>query len=74
MRTKDRIKEEIGLDKLLMTILSAMASSMIGWLFYNLALSPKAIAVLSVVFVFLTFTIFILFQIKIKIKELDNDR
>ena len=33
MKTKDRIKEEIGLYKLLITIFSAIASSIIGWIF-----------------------------------------
>ncbi len=35
MKTKDRLKEEIGFDKLIMTIASAMFSSLAGWLFGN---------------------------------------
>jgi len=56
-----------------MTILSAMAGSMIGWL-ANAEPSLKAILALLLVIVFLTFTVFFLFQIKLKIKELDYDR
>lgn len=35
MKTKDRLKEEIGFDKLIMTIAAAMFSSLAGWLFTN---------------------------------------
>lgn len=36
-KTKDLVKEEIGFYKLLMTITSGITSSLIGWLFNNLA-------------------------------------
>lgn len=74
-KTKDLIKEEIGFYKLLMTITSAIASSLIGWLFNNLAvvLSVK----FSVVFVFmlvsLALTTYFLFITTKKIKELNYE-
>lgn len=47
-KTRDRIKEEIGLHKLLMTITSVIASSLTGWLFNN----AKQISVLTLTLVF----------------------
>jgi hypothetical protein len=73
MKTKDRLKEEIGLDKLLMTILSAIASSIFGWLFSKAELSLTTISIFLVAVSFFAATVFFLVQIKIKIKELDYD-
>ena len=71
--TKDRLKEEIGFYKLLMTIASAFALSLSGWFLNNINyhFSPNVIFVLigGVVFWLVTFSIGI--EIIKKIKELD---
>ncbi len=75
MKTKDKIKEEIGFYKLLMTITSAIASSLVGWLFNNLGvvLSAKIIFVFTGMMIFLFITIFFLIAIKTKIEELSYE-
>ena len=71
--TKDKLKEEIGLYKLLMTITSAISSSLIGWLFNNSdkIVSVTLVFVFGVMAVFLSATVFFLIQTNIKIEELD---
>jgi len=73
--TKDRLKEEISLYKLLMTIASAIATSVVGWLFKNIdkVLSlTGGLALVSLIFA-LFVTIFFLTKINTKIKELDYE-
>lgn len=72
MKTKDRIKEEIGLYKLLMTILSAIDSSIVGWLFGNIEESSIITLVVGfIVMVALTAAILIFFiKINTKIEDL----
>ncbi len=77
MKTKDRIKEEIGLYKLLMTITSAIFVSLTSWLFQSLGNSGLFVAILAVVSALFSLSamIFFFLNIDIKIKELDyNDR
>lgn len=71
--TKDILKEKIGLYKLLMTITSAISSSLIGWLFNNSdsLLSATLIFVFVVMTIFLIATVFFLVQVNIKIEELE---
>ncbi len=74
MKTRDRIKEEIGLEKLIMTLLVAVISSFLSWTWSNREILPEEIMF------FLYFLSFIcataagmsFFKIKLKIKELDN--
>lgn len=77
MKTRDRIKEEIGLYKLLMTITSAILISLTSWLFQgtgNSGLVTTILAVTGAIFS-LAATVFFFLSIDIKIKELDyNDR
>lgn len=72
MKTKDRLKEEIGFDKLLMTIASAMFSSLAGWLFGN---QEKGLSIIlfsvSLLIVFLAVIIYTFLSINTKIKNLD---
>ncbi len=73
MKTKERIKEEIGLYKLLMTIFAAIASSVGGWIFsnFNYAVAGDLIlALLSEIF-FLTIVCILFFVINTKIEDLD---
>ena len=75
MKTKDRLKEEIGFYKLLMTIVFAMSSSIVNWLFnngYDAHVITKIMLFVSVLF-FITVIFFFLFEIKSKIKELDHE-
>ena len=77
MKTRDRIKEEIGLYKLLMTITSAIFISLTSWLFQgaeNSGIITTILAVTGAIFS-LAATVFFFLSIDIKIKELDyNDR
>ena len=79
MKTKDRLKEEIGLYKLLMTIVSAMFSSLVSWLFNNIKIAKKIefsveVLLLSMIAIFLLFVVIIfLTTINSKIKELDYE-
>jgi hypothetical protein len=75
MKTRDRLKEEIGLYKLLMTILSAMLSSAVSWLLSNLdniELKGRIILLFGI-FIFFISTIFFLIEIVNKIQELDHE-
>mgnify|MGYP006100842139 CR=1 FL=1 len=71
--TKDRLKEEIGFDKLLMTIASAMLSSFVGWIFNNveIGLSLTMILMFLLTLVFLGVILFLFNNINYKIRELD---
>lgn len=75
-KTKDFIKEEIGFYKLLMTIASAILSSLVSWLFNNLAeiLSVKFFIVFATMLVFLSSTAYFLFIATKKIKELNYEQ
>ena len=71
MKTKDQIKEEIGVYKLLMTISSAITSSLTGWLFSNYgSIKIEPILLFVVMTIFLTATVFFLVKTYSKIKEL----
>jgi cell shape-determining protein MreD len=74
MKTKDRIKEEIGLHKLLMTIASAMFSSLASWLFNNSDrdLSITVILLFLLTTILLVLIIFFFIKINVKIGELDH--
>ncbi len=73
MKTKDRIKEEIGLYKLLMTIFSAIDSSIVGWLFNNINDSSIITLIIGfLIVIILTIAIMIFFtEINAKIEDLD---
>ena len=75
MKAKDRIKEEIGFDKLLMTIASAMLSSFVGWLFNNRNqnISIEMIFIFLISLIFLSSIIFLFINITNKIKDLDHE-
>jgi hypothetical protein len=73
MKITDRIKEEVGLHKLLMTMSSAVSISLAGWLcdnFYGFSIK-FLLACFGTVF-FLALTFFFLARINNKIKELDK--
>lgn len=75
MKTKDRLKEEIGLYKLLMTIVFAISSSIVSWLFnngYKTHFTIK-ITMLTLVLVFIIAIFFFIFEINTKIEELDHE-
>lgn len=75
MKTKDRIKEEIGFYKLLMTIMFAIFSSVAGWLFNN----AHTINFITEFLLFLisinsfAAMLFFVFEINTKLKELDHE-
>ncbi len=74
MKTKDRIKEEIGLDKLLLTIFVAAISSILSWTWGNKETLSK-ITIISVCLFISVLTIMALvtfFKVKFKILELDK--
>lgn len=75
MRTKDRIKEEIGLYKLLMTIISAISISLIGLLFGNIAtpLSPKFVITFLTMPCFSTAAFFFLAKVANTIEDLNYE-
>ena len=74
MKTKDRIKEEIGLDKLIMTLLVAVISSFLSWTWSNREILPPEVVgflyLLSFICGLVAMISFV--KIKLKIKELDN--
>lgn len=75
MKTKDRVKEEIGLYKLLMTFTLAICSSLIGWLFQN-AVNVTLVTIivaLAGIIISLLVTVFFFTNIDTRIKELDYD-
>lgn len=73
MKTKDRLKEEISFEKLLLTLLVAIISSISSWTWSNKIALPIAVVVvlyfLCAIFSASAFVIFT--KIKLKIKELD---
>jgi len=75
MKTKDRLKEEIGFDKLLMTIASAMCSSLVSWLFNNREqdLSIIIFVIFLIAVFFFLGTAYSFFNIINKIRKLDYD-
>ncbi len=75
MKTKDRIKEEIGLYKLLLTLDFAMATSLASWLWSNFVQFNIVvkIAILSTLFVLIIFGGYLLMLTWSKIKELDYE-
>lgn len=75
MKTKDRIKEEIGFYKLLVVITSAITFSSVSWLFNNVSiiLSTKFFIVFIAMLTFLVPTIYFLFIITKKIEELSYE-
>jgi hypothetical protein len=74
MKTKDRIKEEISLEKLFLTLLIATVSSLLSWTWNNQETLLKEISyflyLLSIVGSVTALISFI--KIKIKIRELDH--
>ena len=71
--SKDRLKEEIGLFKLLMTVALAMFTSIISCLWGNDQTTVLRIIILfSILFILLFVVIFLFSRIDSKIKELDN--
>jgi hypothetical protein len=74
MKTKDRLKEEIGLYKLLMTIASAMFSSLVSWLWSNAANLnlTSELAMCFVLVLFFAVILFLFFETNSKIQELDK--
>ncbi len=75
MKTKDRIKEEIGLYKLLLTLDFAMATSLASWLWSNFVQFNIVvkIAILFTLFVLIIFGGYLLMLTWSKIKELDYE-
>jgi len=72
MKTKDRLKEEIGFDKLIMTIVSAIFTSLVGWLFQqNLGLSIILISAYLFITCLFVMIIVIFLNINTKIAKLD---
>ena len=74
MKTKDRIKEEIGLEKLLLIIAVAILSSFASWTWSNREIFPMTLLVtfyfLCAFFGLISLISFV--KIKLKIKELDS--
>ncbi len=74
MKTRDRIKEEIGLEKLLLTLLVAIVSSFTSWTWSNQKVLSEIIVnslyFLSIILIIIAFMLFV--KIKLKIKELDR--
>ena len=74
MQTKDKLKEEIGFEKLLMTLLVAVITSLASWAWSNqVVFSTFFKATIEIFLVYLLFAVVVLFiRIKNKIKELDK--
>ncbi len=73
MKTKDRIREEIGLDKLFIGIISAASFSLIAWAWrQDFVLNAKNIAVYFAIFVSALFLFVAYKKIMNKIKKLDE--
>ncbi len=74
MKTKDRLKEEIGFEKLLLTLLVAVISSFSSWTWSNqvvlLSAEVNMLYSLCVILAIMAFIIFV--KIKLKIRELDQ--
>lgn len=73
MKTKDRIKEEIGLDKLLMTLSVAIVSSLLSWAWSNREVLSKEMIIFCyfLVFVCMSLSAISFVKIKLKMRELD---
>jgi len=72
MKTRDRIKEEIGLYKLLITIYSAITSSIIGWVFTTDPLPMINLIACAIILFGLTIAITRLyFKLTTNIEDLD---
>lgn len=75
MKTKDRIKEEIGLYKLFMTVALAVLSSLIGWSWNGI--SPLNLKLKNMIYLMLCafFILILILFLKIdsRTKELDYD-
>jgi uncharacterized membrane protein YczE len=71
--TKDRLKEEIGLFKLIMAIATAVFTSMISWLWnnYQTAFLSEVVTIIISLVLFSIATLFLFIKIDHKIKELD---
>lgn len=73
MKTKDRIKEEIGLNKLLIGIISAADFSLRAWAFNdNSSLNVKNILVYFAIFIFCILLLICYNDTTKKIKKLDE--
>ncbi|OFW94374.1 MAG: hypothetical protein A2887_04775 [Alphaproteobacteria bacterium RIFCSPLOWO2_01_FULL_40_26] len=74
MKTKDRLKEEISFYKLIMTISSAIFSSLVGWLFNNITTEISMVRLIMVIVTMVVsfiITSLSLVKIRTEIKELD---
>lgn len=71
--TKDRLKEEIGLFKLLMTIAAAIFTSMISWFWNNYSSTPivTKLILIGLIVMSCTIILYLFFKINKKIEELD---
>ncbi len=73
MKTKDRIKEEIGLNKLLITMFSAVDFSLISWVWNNNSFSNiEKIFYYFLIFALIIFPIILYVKTDSKIRELDK--
>ncbi len=72
--TKDRLKEEIGLFKLLMTIATAVFTSIVSWFWnnYQTASILNMVIIIMSLIIFSSITLFLFIKINHKIEELDN--
>jgi hypothetical protein len=75
--TKDRLKEEIGLFKLLLTIAMAMFTSIVSWVWNNahnaiFQDSAKIITLFFIAFILFYGIMFLFFKIILSIKLLDK--
>lgn len=74
MKTKDRLKEEIGFETLLLTLLVAVVSSLSSWTWSNekvlLGIITSVLYSLCATFTVIAFVLF--FKIKLKIREIDK--
>ena len=73
MKSKDRIKEEIGLYNLLLTVALAVFISLMSWMWNNSSASSiwsNIIIFIAIIMVSIFILIFLL-TIDLKIKELD---
>lgn len=74
MKSKDRIKEEIGFDKLLLTIFIATISSISSWTLSNMTILPRSIIMVIGTFLLIFGIIAIITFSKIKLKILELDK
>ncbi len=73
MKTKDRVKEEIGLYKLFMTVALAVFISLIDWVWHNSSSSTfwSNLVVFLAVTILLVIIFILFLTIDLKIKKLD---